>query len=87
MAGEWAKDNIRFNCVARWIIRTSLVEEGLNNAEYMRKADSRTLMKRIGEPEEISSLVAFLSLPAGSYITGQVIAVDERMTVNGSSQI
>jgi len=33
-------------------------------------------MGRMGEPKEISSLVAFLCLPAASYITGQVIAMD-----------
>ncbi|KAE8662751.1 Tropinone reductase-like protein [Hibiscus syriacus] len=35
-----------------------------------------TAMPRIVEPEEISSMVAFLCLPAASYITGQVICVD-----------
>ncbi|KAG5146744.1 hypothetical protein JHK84_032287 [Glycine max] len=37
----------------------------------------------IAEPEEVSSLVTFLSLPAASYITGQVICVDGGLTVNG----
>jgi len=37
---------------------------------------SQTPMGRMGEPKEISSLVAFLCLPAASYITGQVIAMD-----------
>jgi Tropinone reductase 1 len=33
-------------------------------------------MQRIGEPEEVASLVAFLCMPAAAYITGQCIAVD-----------
>lgn len=37
-------------------------------------------MGRMGEPKEISSLVAFLCLPAASYITGQVIAIDGGFT-------
>lgn len=44
---------------------------------------SRTPLKRIAEPEEVSSLVTFLCLPAASYITGQVISVDGGLTVYG----
>lgn len=44
---------------------------------------SRTPMRRPGEPNEVSSMVAFLCLPAASYITGQTIVVDGGFTVNG----
>ncbi|KAK6247112.1 hypothetical protein QUC31_018677 [Theobroma cacao] len=40
-------------------------------------------MGRIGEPEEVSSLVGFLCLPASSYITGQTFCIDGGMSVNG----
>lgn len=43
----------------------------------------RTPLKPIGEPNEISSLAAFLCLPAASYITGQVIVVDGGYTAGG----
>lgn len=44
---------------------------------------SRTPLKRPGEANEVSSMVAFLCLPAASYITGQTVAVDGGFTVNG----
>lgn len=48
----------------------------------MEEVASKTPLERLAEPEEVSSLVAFLCLPAASYITGQTISVDGGMTVN-----
>ncbi|KAG8651355.1 tropinone reductase homolog At5g06060 isoform X1 [Manihot esculenta] len=83
LACEWAKDNIRTNCITPWVIRTSLVENLLDGKELLDKIVSRTPLQRLGEPKEVSSLVAFLCLPAASYITGQIISVDGGLTVNG----
>ncbi|GAV70325.1 adh_short_C2 domain-containing protein [Cephalotus follicularis] len=83
LACEWAKDNIRTNCVAPWYIKTSLVEHLLDNKEFLQNIICRTPLERVGEPEEVASLVAFLCLPAAAYINGQIISVDGGFTVNG----
>ncbi|PQQ06609.1 tropinone reductase homolog [Prunus yedoensis var. nudiflora] len=87
LACEWAKDNIRSNSVCPWYTRTSLVEHLLDNKEFLEEITSRTPIDRVAEPEEVSSLVAFLCLPAASYITGQIISVDGGMTVNSFNPI
>ncbi|XP_057484123.1 tropinone reductase homolog At5g06060-like [Actinidia eriantha] len=80
LACEWAKDNIRCNCVAPWYIRTSLTEHLLGNKEFLDKVITKTPLRRPGEPKEVSSLVAFLCMPASSYTTGQIVSVDGGMT-------
>ncbi|MGF1498789.1 MAG: SDR family oxidoreductase [Elainellaceae cyanobacterium] len=76
LAVEWASVGIRVNTVAPWFIRTPLTEPLLENPDLLTEVRSITPMQRVGTPEEISGLVAFLCLPAASYITGQCIAVD-----------
>ncbi|CAJ1933178.1 unnamed protein product [Sphenostylis stenocarpa] len=83
LACEWAKDKIRTNCVAPGIIRTPTAEEFLKEGNIGNAFIPRTPLGRFGEGEEVSSLVAFLCLPAASYITGQTICVDGGFTVNG----
>ncbi|XP_059429800.1 tropinone reductase homolog At5g06060-like [Corylus avellana] len=82
LACEWARDNIRTNCVAPGATRTPLMEKAIKS-ETLELSNSRTPLGRPGEPEEISSLVAYLCLPAASYITGQIIYVDGGMSAYG----
>ena len=76
LACEWAEDGIRVNAVAPWYIRTRRTEGPLADPDYLDDVLLRTPMGRIGEPEEVASAVAFLCLPASSYVTGECIAVD-----------
>ncbi|KAL2898896.1 hypothetical protein RDABS01_023978 [Bienertia sinuspersici] len=83
LACEWAKDNIRVNSVAPWLIRTPLTESLCSNKAVVEGFEGRTPLGRVGEAEEVSAMVTFLCMPAASYITGQTICVDGGVTVNG----
>jgi len=76
LAAEWADDGVRVNAVAPWYIRTRRTSGKLSDPDYLDEVLERTPMGRIGEPEEVAAAVAFLCLPAASYITGQCLAVD-----------
>jgi Tropinone reductase 1 len=76
LACEWAEDGIRVNAVAPWYIRTRRTSGSLADPDYLDEVIARTPMRRIGEPEEVAAAVAFLCLPAASYVTGECIAVD-----------
>jgi Tropinone reductase 1 len=80
---EWASDGIRVNAVAPWYTKTPLVEQLLKDKKYYQDILTRTPLKRLAEAEEVASAIAFLCLPAASYITGQCLAVDGGFLING----
>jgi NAD(P)-dependent dehydrogenase (short-subunit alcohol dehydrogenase family) len=76
LALAWAPEGIRVNAVAPGYIETSINEAGRQDqAHYQRIAD-RTAFKRWGQPDDVAGAVAFLCMPASSYATGTVVAVD-----------
>ncbi len=83
LALEWARDGIRVNTVAPWYTRTPLVEPILSQPDRLAAILAATPLHRIAEPREVAAAVAFLSLPAASYVTGQCLAVDGGMSIQG----
>ena len=83
LASEWGKDGIRVNAVAPWFTRTPLVASVLDNKELSEKISSITPLGRVAEPTEIAHVVAFLAMPAASYMTGSIVTIDGGFTAQG----
>lgn len=68
--------NIRINAVGPGSIDTEMMAGVNANPDAMKMVLSRTPLKRVGTPEEIAEVVAFLASAKASYVTGETIYVD-----------
>jgi citronellol/citronellal dehydrogenase len=83
LATEWARHEISLTCVAAGHVLT----DGLRGypPEIVEKLRATVPAERFAEPEEIASLVGFLTSPAGSYITGEIVTIDGGKSNSGDA--
>ena len=74
LAIEWSRHGIRAVCIAAGTIATDAL------AQYGEEAVARwqrsVPLGRLGSPQEVASLIAFLATPGGAYITGTTLVID-----------
>src|SRR5262245_30671592 len=77
LAAEWGQRGVRVNAVAPTYIETPLTSFGIkeNKAMYETWLEM-TPMHRVGQPEEIASVVLFLASEAASLLTGSIVLAD-----------
>jgi 3-oxoacyl-[acyl-carrier protein] reductase len=75
LAAECAADNVLANCVAPGFVDTELTRTVLGDAG-IAELTARVPARRLGRPEEIASLVAWLAGPENTYLTGQTVVID-----------
>jgi len=85
LANEVATDGITVNSILAGYTRTDRVEqlaeasaakEGIKRDDVIARFEREIPMKRLGEPNELAALAAFLASDRAAYVTGQSIAVD-----------
>ena len=83
MTKTWAKEfsrkgaNVRVNAVAPGYIMTRMMDTVPQ--ELLDRFAGQTMLKRLGRPEEIASVIAFLASDDSSYVTGTVISANGGM--------
>ena len=77
LAAEWGARGVRVNAVAPTYIETPLTAFGINESPEMYKVWlEMTPMGRVGQPDEIASVVHFLASDAASLMTGSIVLAD-----------
>lgn len=67
---------VRVNAIAVGSIATSALDIVMTNDDLRTRMEDGTVLRRIGEPEDIAAAVLYLASPASAYITGRVLEVD-----------
>jgi NAD(P)-dependent dehydrogenase (short-subunit alcohol dehydrogenase family) len=73
---EWATTGVRVNAVGPGYCRTPLINQVMDDPDWLARVVQRTPMGRLAEPEEIVGPVLFLASSAASYVTGTVLFAD-----------
>ncbi len=82
IAVEYARRNIRCNCVSPGIINSGMIKPYLDDPQARRVIEERIPLARIGEPADVADAVLFLASDESSWITGTILDVDGGKTAS-----
>jgi NAD(P)-dependent dehydrogenase (short-subunit alcohol dehydrogenase family) len=81
LATEWGVDNIRINCIAPGLVKTDFAKALWEDDTRRKRTEATTPLRRLGEPDDIGGVAAFLASKAAAFITGQIIVADGGVTI------
>jgi 3-oxoacyl-[acyl-carrier protein] reductase len=84
LAAELGRRNVLVNAVAPGFIATDM-SQAVRNLAGEDNLKKLIPVRRLGKPEDVAAVVAFLAGPAAGYITGQVITVDGGLSLGAVS--
>ncbi len=76
LAVEWARYNIQVNTVAPGHIMTDISKTAMEDEELSKEILRHIPARRLGDPEEVAYLVAFLCAQESTYLTGHIYYID-----------
>ena len=79
LASELAEQGIRINSVSPGVIETGINRDTLANESIRAATIDNTPLGRLGEPDDIARIVAFLTSPAADFVTGSDLVADGGM--------
>jgi len=82
IAIEYARKNIRSNCINPGIINSGMIKPYLDDPNARKVLEERLPLNRIGEPEDIANAALFFASDEASWITGTILNVDGGKTAS-----
>ena len=76
LAVEYARRNIRCNCVNPGIVNAGMIKSYLDYPEARKVLEDRQPLNRIGEPEDVANAVTYLASDEAKWISGVLLNVD-----------